>query len=427
MSIRVKIIAISVVILFVSMAMNLFVTTNYFSKEYTSARKDEVFVLANSLKSQLDRLLRMHIPLVELVGFEDMCQDAVSQHSILSYAMVLDLNGKILFHNDPSKHQKMVTDAHVLEILSGTEKITAESMLDGQYYYDVFIPVRDSLDKVIAFIRMGFPRSHIDEKTQQMALYSVTISSVSFMFGCIVLITFLSYWVSGPLIKLTQAIENIRKNWTPGDRKSVEISSRDEIGQLGKAFNQLISDLRVTTVTRDFVDNILQNMLNSLIIIDEKHKIVTVNPETLTLLGYNEDELMGKSIFDLLDPASNPITTTQFPGGSKGPIKAVETNYLSKKGAHVPILFSISPLEKKNERGETGFICVAQDMTEIKVLRGIIPICSSCKKIRDDKGYWNRVENYLSTHSKASFSHGVCPECIEKLYGEEDWYDKEKV
>ena len=57
-------------------------------------------------------------------------------------------------------------------------------------------------------------------------------------------------------------------------------------------------------------------------------------------------------------------------------------------------------------------------LTKVKELEGIIPICSFCKKIRDDQGYWRKVEEYISTHSKARFSHGVCPECAEKYYEE---------
>ncbi|MBW1781484.1 MAG: hypothetical protein JRL30_12185 [Deltaproteobacteria bacterium] len=52
---------------------------------------------------------------------------------------------------------------------------------------------------------------------------------------------------------------------------------------------------------------------------------------------------------------------------------------------------------------------------EVKTLRGIIPICSSCKKIRDDEGMWNRIETYIREHSEAEFSHGICPECMKKL------------
>ena len=57
-------------------------------------------------------------------------------------------------------------------------------------------------------------------------------------------------------------------------------------------------------------------------------------------------------------------------------------------------------------------------LSEIKQLRGIIPICASCKKIRDDEGYWHQVETYISKHSEALFSHGICPECMKKLYPE---------
>jgi hypothetical protein len=60
--------------------------------------------------------------------------------------------------------------------------------------------------------------------------------------------------------------------------------------------------------------------------------------------------------------------------------------------------------------------------SEIKILRGFLPICSSCKKIRDDKGYWNQIEEYIHQHSEAEFSHGICPECSNRLYGDQDWY-----
>jgi len=59
-----------------------------------------------------------------------------------------------------------------------------------------------------------------------------------------------------------------------------------------------------------------------------------------------------------------------------------------------------------------------QSLDQIKTLRGIVPICANCKKIRDDQGYWNQVEAYVCEHTEAEFSHGICPECIKKLYPE---------
>jgi phosphoserine phosphatase RsbU/P len=57
-------------------------------------------------------------------------------------------------------------------------------------------------------------------------------------------------------------------------------------------------------------------------------------------------------------------------------------------------------------------------LAQIKTLRGIVPICASCKKIRDDKGYWNQVEAYVSSHSEAHFSHGLCPDCLPRFFPE---------
>ena len=62
-------------------------------------------------------------------------------------------------------------------------------------------------------------------------------------------------------------------------------------------------------------------------------------------------------------------------------------------------------------------------LQEIKILSGFLPICSSCKKIRDDQGYWNQIEAYIRDHSEAEFSHGICPECAKKLYPDIDVYN----
>ena len=61
-------------------------------------------------------------------------------------------------------------------------------------------------------------------------------------------------------------------------------------------------------------------------------------------------------------------------------------------------------------------------LAHVKTLSGLIPICSKCKRIRDDKGYWNLLEAYIEKYSDASFSHGMCPECSDEFYGNEEWY-----
>lgn len=89
------------------------------------------------------------------------------------------------------------------------------------------------------------------------------------------------------------------------------------------------------------------------------------------------------------------------------PFNSVEV--LARVETHLTIRNLIRNLEDKNEQLQKAF-------DEIKTLRGILPICASCKKIRDDDGCWHQIEAYIHSHSEAEFSHGLCQECAEQLY-----------
>ena len=74
---------------------------------------------------------------------------------------------------------------------------------------------------------------------------------------------------------------------------------------------------------------------------------------------------------------------------------------------------------RRNEEEQRKLICELQKaLGEIRTLKGLIPICSSCKKIRDDKGSWQQLEAYIMQHTDAELSHGLCSECAKKLYPE---------
>lgn len=74
--------------------------------------------------------------------------------------------------------------------------------------------------------------------------------------------------------------------------------------------------------------------------------------------------------------------------------------------------------EKAEEEKSRLIIDLQNALAQVKTLTGLIPICSSCKKIRDDQGYWHQVEIYVREHTQAEFSHGICPDCLKKLYPE---------
>ena len=67
-----------------------------------------------------------------------------------------------------------------------------------------------------------------------------------------------------------------------------------------------------------------------------------------------------------------------------------------------------------------------KSISEVKVLSGLLPICASCKKIRDVKGYWKQIETYISQHTDVGFTHGQCPDCMDKMYSGQEWYESGK-
>lgn len=75
-------------------------------------------------------------------------------------------------------------------------------------------------------------------------------------------------------------------------------------------------------------------------------------------------------------------------------------------------------LEKVNDKLQEKNLALEQALENVKTLSGFIPICMHCKKIRDDQGYWNQLENYISSRSEAQFSHSLCPDCMKRLYPE---------
>lgn len=79
--------------------------------------------------------------------------------------------------------------------------------------------------------------------------------------------------------------------------------------------------------------------------------------------------------------------------------------------AHLALMYTIEELDIKNR-------ALQHALNEVRTLKGLLPICAHCKKIRDDKGYWNQIESYIGKHSNAEFSHSICPECAKKHFPE---------
>jgi PAS domain S-box-containing protein len=100
-----------------------------------------------------------------------------------------------------------------------------------------------------------------------------------------------------------------------------------------------------------------------------------------------------------------------------------EGNFLGIEG----ILRDVTERKRFEAEREKFILKLREALAEVRTLSGMLPICSSCKKIRDDKGYWSQIESYISKRSGAEFSHGICPECEKKAYAELGKLTKERL
>jgi PAS domain S-box-containing protein len=162
-------------------------------------------------------------------------------------------------------------------------------------------------------------------------------------------------------------------------------------------------------------------------------KIASWNPAAERLFGYSAEEIMGHSTVGLFPLDRRDEMLDIVASVRRGEtVNLQDTERLQKDGQVVPVSIIISPI--KDSIGEViGVSCIARDLRpqkwaereqrslsqrlfaatkEVQQLTGMLPICASCKRIRDDKGYWEQVETYISKHSEVVFSHSLCPECV---------------
>lgn len=111
-------------------------------------------------------------------------------------------------------------------------------------------------------------------------------------------------------------------------------------------------------------------------------------------------------------------------------IDSVATFVIAAMIVSLMIRFLLYSYRVEKDRVEKGYALLEEtndrltrSLLEIKTLSGLLPICAACKKARDDQGYWKQIEEYIQTHSEASVSHGICPDCAKRLYPDLDIND----
>ncbi len=231
-----------------------------------------------------------------------------------------------------------------------------------------------------------------------------------------------------------------QKHWLETSKLPLKDKSDNVIGLVGIGRNITEHKKMEDTLRNEklLLDALMDNIPDSIFFKDRQSRHIRINRKEMRDLNVNDmNQIVGKTDKELWgeDFGDQTFASEQHLMESGEPIIGQIENRHSKEGevwswtTKVPI---------RNSDGQiTGLVGITRDISElmkaqgerdrlikelqdaiadIKVLSGLVPICSNCKKIRDDKGYWTQLEGYIQAHSQAKFSHGVCPDCMKKLY-----------
>ncbi len=178
-------------------------------------------------------------------------------------------------------------------------------------------------------------------------------------------------------------------------------------------------------------DKLIENLSDAIMVLDNQNRVVDVNPAFTKLASTNAADLIGENVENMLpdwtsflaDLVDNQLVEqeTTLPGDSTRYIN-VRLFGLKDRQQNIQgkllVLRDITTRKQLEEERENLIDTLQTALGQVKTLRGLLPICANCKKIRDDQGYWQDVAVYVRDHTEAEFSHGICPDCLKGLYPE---------
>lgn len=347
-----------------------------FSREYVK-EKDQRYAIREPLFALNNSKLTENIGFIQYYSKEVLFQYRDQTHLNEWLNSVDDIRKKVDVLNLPlEKKNNLNSNLDIYEQTAETLGKIAIRQKEIEMEESIKI---EQLQKILS--RLNNAKKEMDSEiyteTKQLSDYFIKIKIVLILSISLICIGFgfmLTNQISKPLTKLRDAAKAVGRGNLDTE---IQIDSKDEVGELAAAFKIMTEDLKKTTVSKNYVNNIIESMFGTLIVTDHEGTIITVNKATCGLLGYQEGELVGHPIDIIFENEDNPTKGSILNEIIKnGFIHNKEKKYLTKNGRIIPMLFSGSVMRDVNGN-INGIVCIAQDMTARKEIEENLKLFSS--------------------------------------------------
>ncbi len=252
-----------------------------------------------------------------------------------------------------------------------TDLLTINRVRPGQPYsivplktekglvYDIAVPVMQG--------ELGVVHCGMSADSIRKSIDNITGWTTRIIIAAIILVSLIAVFFAKALTRSLQALATGAETVGRGNLSHrIQISERDEVGQLAEAFNMMAENLQRTTVSKEYMDRLLNTMHDALVVFSPDHTIQSMNRAFCELLGYDRPELFGKPA-GILSSQDEDFLNHEQTGrlAQDGFIEGIEQTYCKKDGTEIPVLVSLA--EMADESGKLqGIICAAQDISSLK-------------------------------------------------------------
>jgi two-component system sensor histidine kinase/response regulator len=221
----------------------------------------------------------------------------------------------------------------------------------------VSMPVVDS-GVTWGCLQLGTSQNRTERDVGKIRTLAIGASLLT-MFTMVVAGVYLSRSIASPMVRLAEVVGRIgRGEWDA----TIDVHGRDEVGALADSFRTMVDELRQTTVSKTYVNDIVQSMADSLVVINSRGKIEMANRATHALLGYDEGSLVGEPIERITAGAAAASETEPPLLRAHSHSHQIEREYIARDGQRIPVLVSTTAMRSEGDH----LICLAQDLRERK-------------------------------------------------------------